>query len=343
MNPFRPAWWLPSPHAHTLWGKLFRREPRQPTIAERWTTPDGDFIDVHRLKNPSAKTRLVILHGLEGTVRSSYAQGLLGEARARGWAADMLIFRSCSEDMNLTRRFYHSGETTDLALLVSRLIDERPEQSLFLVGVSLGGNVLLKYLGEQGVDLPRQIKAAVAVSVPFDLERASRHIDRGFAKIYQRHFVRSLKRKALIKLERFPDLIDRNELMKLHTMYELDNAMTAPIHGFRDARHYYSSSSSIGFLERISIPTLLLSAVDDPFLPPAVLEDVRAIARRNDYLRLEFTKHGGHVGFVEGRNPFRPRYYAERRAVEFLANHAERGVALPSEDIHRGNHAEAQV
>ena len=343
MNPFRPAWWLPSPHAHTLWGKLFRREPRQPTIAERWTTPDGDFIDVHRLKNPSAETRLVILHGLEGTVRSSYAQGLLGEARARGWAADMLIFRSCSEDMNLTRRFYHSGETTDLALLVNRLIEERPDQSLFLVGVSLGGNVLLKYLGEQGADLPRQIKAAVAVSVPFDLERASRHIDRGFARIYQRHFVRSLKRKALIKLEKFPDLINRDQLTKLHTMYELDDAMTAPIHGFRDARHYYSSSSSIGFLKRISIPTLLLSAVDDPFLPPAVLEDVRAIARRNNHLHLEFTKHGGHVGFVEGRNPFRPRYYAERRAVEFLANHAERGVALPPEDIHRGNHAEAQV
>jgi predicted alpha/beta-fold hydrolase len=343
MNPFRPAWWLPGPHAHTLWGKLFRREARQPTTAERWTTPDGDFVDVHRLKNPSAKIRLVILHGLEGTVRSSYAQGLLGEARANGWAADMLIFRSCSEDMNLTRRFYHSGETTDLAMLVNRLVAEHPDQSLFLVGVSLGGNVLLKYLGEQGTDLPQQIKAAVAVSVPFDLERASRHIDRGFAKIYQKHFVRSLKRKALIKLEKFPDLIDRDQLATLHTMYALDDAMTAPIHGFRDARHYYSSSSSIGFLERISIPTLLLSAVDDPFLPPAVLDDVRAIADRNDHLHLEFTKHGGHVGFVEGRNPFRPRYYAERRAVEFLAHHAGRGVRLPSEDIHRGNHAEARV
>jgi predicted alpha/beta-fold hydrolase len=228
-------------------------------------------------------------------------------------------------------------------MLVNRLVAEHPDQSLFLVGVSLGGNVLLKYLGEQGTDLPLQIKAAVGVSVPFDLERASRHIDRGFAKIYQRHFVRSLKRKALIKLEKFPDLIDRDQLATLHTMYALDDAMTAPIHGFRDARHYYSSSSSIGFLERISIPTLLLSAVDDPFLPPAVLDDVRAIADRNDHLHLEFTKHGGHVGFVEGRNPFRPRYYAERRAVEFLAHHAGRGVRLPSEDIHRGNHAEARV
>lgn len=343
MKPFRPAWWLPSPHAHTLWGKLFRREPRQPTVRERWSTPDGDFIDVHRLKNPSARVRLVILHGLEGTVRSSYAQGLLAEARERDWAADMLIFRSCSDDMNLTRRFYHSGETTDLAFVIDRLIDEQPRQILCLVGVSLGGNVLLKYLGERGTALPQSIRAAVAISVPFDLERASRHINRGFAKLYQRHFVRSLKRKALLKLERFPDLVDRDQLMSLNTMYDLDDAMTAPLHGFDNAHHYYSSSSSLGFLKEISIPTLLLSAIDDPFLPPAVLDEVQTIADGNECLHIEFTEHGGHVGFVEGRNPFRPRYYAEHRATEFLASNIERGVALPSENFHRGEHAEARV
>ncbi|HUQ20033.1 MAG TPA: hydrolase [Gemmatimonadaceae bacterium] len=343
MKPFRPAWWLPGPHAHTLWGKLFRREPAQPTVRERWTTPDGDFIDVHRLKNPSAKVHLVILHGLEGTVRSSYAQGLLGEAKTRGWAADMLIFRSCSEEMNLTRRFYHSGETTDLGFVIDRLIEEHPQQILCLVGVSLGGNVLLKYLGERGKSLPESIKAAVAISVPFDLERASRHIDRGFAKVYQRHFVRSLKRKALVKLVTFPDLVDRDRLTSLRTMYEFDNALTAPLHGFDDARHYYSSSSSLEFLKGISIPTLLLSAVDDPFLPPDVLNQVRAVADKNRCLHIEFTEHGGHVGFVEGRNPFRPRYYAERRASEFAASHVERSVGLPSENFHRGEHVEARV
>jgi hypothetical protein len=196
------------------------------------------------------------------------------------------------------------------------------------MGVSLGGNVLLKYLGEKGKLLSPQIQAAVAVSVPFDLARASIHINRGFTRLYQKHFIRSLRRKALEKLERFPDLIAHDRLARLRTMYEFDDVLTAPLHGFRDADHYYASSSSLGWIEYISIPTLLLSAVDDPFLPPAVLEDVRLVARRNRWLQLEFPLHGGHVGFVGGRNPFRPRYYAERRACDFLANHAARDIAL---------------
>ena len=319
--PFRAAWWLPGPHAQTIWGKLFRRQTPQHTLVERWETPDADFVDVHRLKNPSAKFRLVILHGLEGTVRSNYAQGLLAEAQSRNWAADMLIFRSCSGDMNLTRRFYHSGETGDLAMVIDRLRQENPGQSLGLVGVSLGGNVLLKYLGENGTRIAHEIKAAVAVSVPFDLERASRHIDKGFAKVYQRHFIRSLKRKTLAKLAIFPDLVEQNRLDRLTTMYEFDDALTAPIHGFTDARDYYSKSSSLGYIDRISIPTLLLSSLDDPFLPPAVLEDVRTIAKKNASLHVEFTDHGGHVGFIGGANPLRPTYYAEKRACDFLANH----------------------
>ena len=322
MSDFHPAWWLPGAHAQTLWGKLFRREPMQHTSVERWPTPDGDFLDVHRLDPSSAGPRLLLLHGLEGTIRSQYAQGLLGEARNRGWAADMLIFRSCGSEMNRTRRFYHSGDTSDLGLVVDRLLNEHPDQPLFLAGVSLGGNVLLKYLGEKSNLLDPRVKAAVAVSVPFDLARASSHIDRGFARIYQRHFIRSLKRKAAEKLERFPDIIDVGHLGKLRTMYEFDDALTAPLHGFRDANHYYSSSSSLRWIDRISIPTLLLSAVDDPFLPPTVLEDVRSVARRNPELRLEFPSHGGHVGFVGGRNPFHPRYYAEQRVCDFLANHA---------------------
>jgi predicted alpha/beta-fold hydrolase len=280
----------------------------------------------------------MILHGLEGTVRSSYAQGLLAEARSRDWAADMLIFRSCSSDMNLTRRFYHSGETGDLAMTIERLRQENPGQSIGLVGVSLGGNVLLKYLGENGTRIYPEIKAAVAVSVPFDLERASRHIDKGFARVYQRHFIRSLKRKAFEKLAKFPDLIEPERLDSLQTMFEFDDALTGPLHGFRDANHYYSSSSSIGYIDRISIPTLLLSSVDDPFLPPAVLDDVRTIAQTNPSLHLEFTPRGGHVGFIGGNNPWRPSYYAEKRACDFLANHAARRIALRSEDPKRGPH-----
>jgi len=244
----------------------------------------------------------------------------------------MLIFRSCGSEMNHTRRFYHSGETADLGFVIDRLLQQHPDQSLFLVGVSLGGNVLLKYLGERGNLLDSRIKAAVAISVPFDLARSSSHINRGFARVYQRHFMRSLKRKAFEKLDRFPDLIARDRLQGLGTMYEFDDAVTAPIHGFRDAEHYYASSSSLRWIDQISIPTLLLSAVDDPFLPRSVLEDVRSVASRNPKLHLEFPAHGGHVGFVGGRNPFSPRYYAEQRACEFLANHAARDIALPGTD-----------
>lgn len=328
MSEYRPAWWLPGAHAQTLWGKLFRREPVQPTYVERWPTPDEDFIDLHRLNNSSVGPRLLLLHGLEGSIRSQYAQGLLAETRRRGWAADMLIFRSCGSEMNRTRRFYHSGETEDLGLVVDRLLKEHPDQPFFLMGVSLGGNVLLKYLGEKGKLLSPQIRAAVAVSVPFDLARASMHINRGFARVYQRHFIRSLRRKTLKKLEQFPDLIARDRLTMLRTMYKFDDVVTAPLHGFRDAGHYYASSSSLGWIESISIPTLLLSSIDDPFLPPTVLEDVRLVARRNKQLHIEFPSHGGHVGFVGGRNPFRPRYYAERRACDFLANHVDGDIVL---------------
>lgn len=330
MTQYSPAWWLPGTHAQTLWGKLVRREPLQPTVMERWNTPDGDFLDVHRLEATSSSptARLLVLHGLEGTIRSHYAQALLGEARVRGWAADMLIFRSCGDEMNLTRRFYHSGETTDLAFVVQRLLEEFPEQPLVLAGVSLGGNVLLKYLGEQGTGLPAQIKAAAAISVPFDLARSSSHINKGFARVYQRHFLRSLREKALGKLERFPDLVPRGRLAAMRTMRDFDDVITAPLHGFRDADDYYSRSSSLGWIGRISIPTLLLSAVDDPFLPADVLDQVRTEASRNRLLELDFPPHGGHAGFITGENPFRPDYYAERRACQFLADHLARDLAL---------------
>jgi len=343
MTRYHAAWWLPGAHAQTLWGKLVRREPEQPTIGERWMTPDGDFLDIHRLAGTSNKPRLLILHGLEGTIRSQYAQTLLGEARKRGWSADMLIFRSCSPEMNLTKRFYHSGETADVGLVVDRIVEENPHQPLLLVGVSLGGNVLLKYLGEKSIGLASQIKAAAAVSVPFDLARASNHINQGFARVYQKHFIKSLKQKALKKLDRFPDLVPVDRLIRIGTMYEFDDAVTAPVHGFRDADHYYSSSSSLAWIDRISIPTLLLNARDDPFLPRAVLDDVRRVAQKNACLELEFPAHGGHVGFVTGWNPFRPAYYAERRACDFLAKHVHREVALPNTDADRGRHVPAQT
>jgi hypothetical protein len=275
---------------------------------------------VLRLDAPPERPRLFLLHGLEGTVRSHYVGGLLQVASARGWGADMLIFRGCGDEPNRARRLYHSGETTDLAFAVERVLREFPAASILMCGVSLGGNVLVKWLGEVGQGLPRRVRGAVAISVPFDLERGSRHISRGFSIVYERHFLRTLRRKAFAKLERFPDLFDSATLERARTLYEFDDVVTGPVHGFCDAHDYYSRSSSIHYLARVQCPTLLLSAKDDPFLPADVLDEVSAIARTNPYLTCEFTDHGGHVGFVAGA-PWQPDYYGERRAGEFLSCH----------------------
>jgi predicted alpha/beta-fold hydrolase len=325
-HTYIPAWWIPGPHLRTLWGKFFRRADPVPTRRERWETADGDFLDLERLDARPGAPRLLLLHGLEGTSRSHYAQGTLAEARRRGWGADMLIFRSCGGELNRTRRFYHSGETTDLALVVERVAAEHPNSPLVLAGFSLGGNVLLKFLGERGSDLPPQVHAAAAVSVPYDLGRGSRHISRGFARVYERHFLRSLRRKAYAKLERFPDLVPREHVDRARTLWDFDDVVTAPVHGFAGAADYYSRSSAIRFLGGIRVPTLLLSAVDDPFLPAAVLDNVGAAARGNPALQVEFIERGGHVGFISGRVPWRPFYYAEWRVAEFLAAQLSGGV-----------------
>ena len=324
VRAYRPAWWIPGAHLRTLWGKFARSRSRIATRAVRWDTADDDFLDLHRLDAPAdapaGAPRLLILHGLEGTIRSHYVGGLMREAQLRGWAADLLIFRSCGDEPNRALRFYHSGETSDVDSVVRRLIAEDPERALVLIGVSLGGNVLLKWLGELGESVPRQVKGAAAISVPFDLARGSRFLNRGFSRFYQAHFLRSLRRKALGKSIRYPQSISADVVRRARTLYEFDDLVTAPVHGFRDADDYYSQSSSLGWLAHVRTPTLLLSARDDPFLPAAVLDEVRVIARDNPSLHIEFVDRGGHVGFVSGRVPWRPIYYAEQRAGGFLAS-----------------------
>jgi hypothetical protein len=320
---YRPAWWIPGAHLRTLWGKFMRRRPALPARMERWSTIDDDFLDLHRLDAPPGAApdapRLLILHGLEGTIRSHYVSGLMQEAHSRGWAADVLIFRSCGAEPNRALRFYHSGETSDLDAVVRQLLERDPARPLLLAGVSLGGNVLLKWLGEQGDRAPARIKGAAVISVPFDLARGSRHLDRGFSRLYQAHFLRTLRRKALGKSVRYPHAISADVVRRARTLYEFDDLVTAPVHGFRDADDYYAQSSSLGWLGRVRTPTLLLSARDDPFLPPEVLDEVRAIALTNPSLHLEFVERGGHVGFTAGTIPWRPFYYAEYRACDFLA------------------------
>jgi predicted alpha/beta-fold hydrolase len=316
---FSPAWWLPGAHAQTLWGKFFRRLEIHDTRIERLETPDGDFLNLHHLDAPPGSPILLLLHGLEGSVQSHYIQGLLSEARQRGWRAVVLVFRSCGGELNLLERSYHSGETGDLEFVLDHLHSVFPEVPFVLAGVSLGGNVLLKYLGEQSSVISPRIRVAAAISVPYDLSRSSRYIDRGFSRVYQWNFLRSLRAKAMVKTRKFPELPVGEHLATAKTMFDFDEHFTAPVHGFSGAEDYYTKSSSLHWLERISITTLLLSAVDDPFLPPEVLDDVRQKASHNPKLHVEFPPHGGHVGFIEGRNPFSPVYYLEHRVSEFLA------------------------
>jgi predicted alpha/beta-fold hydrolase len=317
---YSPAWWIPGGHLQTLWGKFFRRQIPAPTRLERCETHDSDFLEVHRLDAGQDAPRVVLLHGLEGTIRSHYAQGLLNEFARRGWGADLLIFRSCGSEMNRTRRFYHSGETTDIAFVLDRVMAEFPDSLLGACGVSLGGNVLLKFLAERGVNVPRRLTAAAAVSVPFDLARSSARINRGFSRVYQNFFLASLRRKAEEKARYFPDLAPREKIRALKTLADFDNLITGPLHGYLDAEDYYRRASSLPDLKKIRINTLLLSAVDDPMLPPEVLHEVAETARLNPALHLEILKKGGHAGFVTGTMPWRPFYYAEYRVGEFLAD-----------------------
>jgi predicted alpha/beta-fold hydrolase len=316
---YSPAWWIPGGHLQTLWGKLFRRQPIAPTVLERWDTPDGDFLELHRIVSKPTAPRVVLLHGLEGSIRSHYAQGMLNEAARRGWGADLLIFRSCGSELNRTRRFYHSGETGDLAFALERISKEFPTAPLGMAGVSLGGNVLLKFLGERSNDLPTGVRAAAAISVPFDLARSSRRVNRGFSRLYQRFFLGSLRKKAREKAQRFPDLAPAEMISSLKTLEQFDDLITGPLHGFANAQDYYARSSSLSYLPAIRLKTLLISAVDDPMLPPEVLDEVQEIARKNPALEIDFVRKGGHAGFITGSVPWRPFYYAEYRVGEFFA------------------------
>ncbi len=302
-----------------MWGKFVRPRDLAELQLERIPTSDADEVTLASALSPTTGPVLLVLHGLEGGLRSHYAGGIWSVARQRGWQPKMLLFRTCDGRMNRARRTYHSGETSDLDHIVRRLVAKDPSRAIGLAGVSLGGNVMLKWLGEQGDAAPPQIRAAIAISTPYDLARSSKAIDSGFSRLYQWNFLRSLKRKAREKIAQQADLGDEMTVDSLTTMWEFDDRFTAPLHGFRDAADYYARSSSLGFLERIRRPTLLLSARDDPFHPPEVLRDVEAIAAANPFVTTEFHERGGHVGFVGGA-PWRPTYYVESRVASFLGS-----------------------
>lgn len=307
-----------------MFGPLLRRV-HVPLRRERITLADGDFVDLDWSDGDTlaGAPTLLVLHGLEGSSKSHYALGLLAGARARGWRGVVLNFRSCSGEMNRLPRLYHSGDTGDLDAIVRLLVARDPHARLGAVGVSLGGNVLLKWLGEH----PGQsdVVAAATFSVPYDLGAGAHHLEDGILpRLYVTRFLLTLKQKTKWLMAHFPEMrgrLDLDAVMRAKTFREFDDAANGPIHGFRDADDYYTRSSSIHFLSAITTPTLCLSAADDPFLPAEVLERAKAVA--SDAVEFRITPFGGHTGFIAGTMPWRCQYWAEELIVHWLAGHTQ--------------------
>ncbi len=315
---FAPAWWLPGPHAQTLGAWMLRPHRGLAFRRERWDTPDGDFLDLDfvegaRLRND---VLVLVLHGLEGSAHSGYSYEILRRFLDHGVAGVGLNFRSCSGELNRGRRLYHSGETTDLAWVLDRLRDEDPGRRLAAVGVSLGGNVLLKHLGERGSST--ELAAAAAWSVPFDLAAGARFMETGFATRYVGRLLRSLKSKARARADEIGRLIDLERTLRAKTFWEFDDAATAPLHGFSDAADYYRRSSSAAFVPKISVPTLIIHSRDDPFLPATAIPE--AAMQANPAVTPVISDHGGHVGFVAGGLPFLPHFWAEDLIARWLVD-----------------------
>lgn len=314
---FLPSWFLRGPHAQTIWGRLARPRRLVNFRREVITTPDDDDLVLDHLDAAAPTARFVLMHGLEGSSYSVYMQGLLAVIARAGQAATAMNFRSCARDPrnlsrmlpNRQRRLYHSGETTDFDFLVRTLRAREPNVPLLAVGASLGGNVLLKWLGENPGQ--RDVTAAATMSVPYDLGAGADFLEHGAGRFYVARFLSTLKAKGLLR-----DGLDHAAMMRARTFREFDDAANAPLHGFTGADDYYTRSSSIRYLDKITTPTLCISAEDDPFLPREVLERARAVASPS--VEFMVTACGGHTGFIAGALPWRCEYWAEELIVRWL-------------------------
>jgi predicted alpha/beta-fold hydrolase len=332
-SQFRPARWAKNRHAQTIYPSLpWAGAPRPALRCENVELPDGDIAVVDWLttaQQPDSLTpTLIVLHGLEGSAESSYARMLLQAAANRNWRAAVLHFRDCGDYRNRLPRRYHAGETNDIRFFVERLRTGGHDGPMMAAGYSLGGNVLLKYLGEDGVSTP--LDAAAAVSVPLNLHNSADALTHGFSKIYQHYLLRRMKSAVRRKFDRYTAAFDWHRAMNAKTFADFDDAVTAPLHGFSGKDEYYDRCSSTGYLQRIQRPTLIINSLDDPFMTPDIIPFEEQLS---DCVTLEVSEHGGHVGFISGGTPWRPEYYLPRRITDFLASQlAERqgaGHALP--------------
>jgi predicted alpha/beta-fold hydrolase len=329
MSEFSPPWWLRNPHAQTVWGRLARSRELVKFRREVLRTPDDDDLVVDHLDAPAPTVHFILMHGLEGSSYSVYIQGILSIIERHGQSATTINFRSCARDPrrvgidlpNRRPRLYHSGETTDFDFVVHTLAARVPHIPLVALGASLGGNVLLKWLGEH----PGQtlLSAGATMSVPYDLGAGSRHLETGAGRLYVASFLSTLKRKVKDVVRRSPEtarIVDVDAALRARTFREMDDAATGPLHDMKDADDYYLRASSIHYLHNITTPTLCVSAEDDPFLPPEALH--RALAVASSAVEFRTTTLGGHVGFVAGAAPWSCTYWAEELIVEWLVARA---------------------
>ncbi len=300
--------WLPGGNLQTIWAPLFakRYHTSKPVFRrERWTTPDGDFVDVdflvfHKSRLAKNALQLVMFHGLEGSSQSHYCESFADYAYRNNLDFAVVHFRGCSGTVNLAPRAYHSGDFEEIAWILQRF-KIKTKSSVIAIGVSLGGNALLRWAEEFGKSASKVVKAVVAVCSPIDLAAGGRHIGVGFNKIvYTRRFLNTMKPKALLKLKQYPGLFDREALLRAHDLHSFDNVFTAPLHGFKNTEDYWKRCSAKPYLNQIKIPALVINTKNDPFIPVACLPRAHEVGQ---WVRLWQPMQGGHVGFAAGPYP----------------------------------------
>ncbi len=307
-SPYRAPKWLPGGHAQTIYPILIKAAP--PAYRrERWPTPDGDFIDLDWIDGDAGAPLVVLFHGLEGSSASHYAVAVMSLLRQRGWNGVVPHFRGCSGVPNRLPRAYHSGDSDEIDWILRRLRDQFPRRTIFAAGVSLGGNALLKWLGEKEEAAGAVVTAAAAVSAPLDLTLSGHHLGRGFNRVYTQHFLATLRDVAADKLARFPGIFDHERLKRVRNLYDFDDLVTGPLHGFDGADDYWRRASAKPLLRGIRVPILLLNARNDPFLPAHGLPQANELSPS---VTAEFPHEGGHVGFVTGSLPGRLDWLPQR-------------------------------
>jgi uncharacterized protein len=315
---FKPAWGLAAPHIQTLLPTFLRLKLNIDYQQQTLELDDGDFLDLAWTEKPdNNKPVIVVFHGLEGSINSPYAKGIMIALKKQGWIGLLMHFRGCSGRPNRLPRSYHSGETGDAKILLKWLKDNHPDTPLAAIGFSLGGNMLLKLQGELGKDSP--FKAAVSVCAPLMLKNCALRLDHGFSKLYQRHLIKRMKRSLLEKFSKFDFKklikLDNDGIYQLENFWQFDDQVTAPLHGFSGAEDYYAKSSARQYLKDIRRSTLIIQALDDPFMTSDVIPDESELS---ESVQLELSNHGGHIGFLNGHF-FKPSFWLEQRIPEFLS------------------------